>query len=199
MCLLMEINNGMIERLVDTGAFMLVMAASIIQKLGIIQMVSGHKTYKTTFRTVTIALGRLDDIHVHVGNVVCNMVFLVVDINTYDLLLGLDFLMKIGVVVDVEKGTIQVRHGHGANVEMLPLNVVNIVQHGETQHTSYVGPIKSLGKMFNNSKWRTCLRRDCIGRADALQFQTILMMKDHLIITQLNLGLRLMRKMFNSI
>ncbi len=73
-----------------------------------------------------------------------------VDINTYDLLLGLNFLTKIGAVVDVEKCIIQIRHGHGVNVEMLPLNVVNIVQHGETQHTSYVGPIKSLGKMFNN-------------------------------------------------
>jgi hypothetical protein len=55
------------------------------------------------------------------------MVFLVVDIDTYDLLLNLDFLMKIGAVVDEEKGTIQVRHGLGANVEMLLLNVVNIV------------------------------------------------------------------------
>jgi hypothetical protein len=36
------------------------------------------------------------------------MVFRVVDIDNYDLLLGLDFLMKIGVVVDVEKGVIQV-------------------------------------------------------------------------------------------
>jgi hypothetical protein len=36
------------------------------------------------------------------------MVFCVVDIDNYDLLLGLDFLMKIGVVVDVEKGVIQV-------------------------------------------------------------------------------------------
>ncbi len=62
-----------------------------------------------------------------VGNIVCNMVFLVVDIDTYDLLLNLDFLMKIGAVVDEEKGTIQVRHGLGANVEMLLLNVVNIV------------------------------------------------------------------------
>ncbi len=61
-----------------------------------------------------------------VGNVVCNMVFLEVDIDTYDLMLGLDSLMKIGAVVDVEKGTIQVRHGPGANVEMLALNVVNI-------------------------------------------------------------------------
>jgi len=42
----------------------------------------------------------------------------VVDTDTYDLLLGLDFLMKIGAVVDVEKGTIQVRHGPRANVEM---------------------------------------------------------------------------------
>jgi hypothetical protein len=42
----------------------------------------------------------------HVGNVVCSMVFLVVDIDTYDLLLGLNFLMKIKATVDVEKGTI---------------------------------------------------------------------------------------------
>jgi hypothetical protein len=55
------------------------------------------------------------------------MVFLVVDINTYDLLLGLNFFMKIGAMVNFEKGTIQVRHGPGANVEMLLLNVVNIV------------------------------------------------------------------------
>jgi hypothetical protein len=30
------------------------------------------------------------------------------DINSYDVLLGLDFLVKIGAVVDVEKGVIQV-------------------------------------------------------------------------------------------
>jgi hypothetical protein len=47
-----------------------------------------------------------------------------------------------------KKDTIHVRHGPGANLEMLPLNVVNIVQHGEIQPTSYVGPIKSLGKIF---------------------------------------------------
>jgi hypothetical protein len=34
------------------------------------------------------------------------MMFLVVDIDNYDLLLGLDFLMKIKVVVDVKKGVI---------------------------------------------------------------------------------------------
>jgi predicted aspartyl protease len=101
-----EINNGMIERLVDNGTSMSVMAANIVQEFGIMHLVSRHETYKITSRTITTALGRLDDIHVRVGNVVCNMVFLVVDTDTYDLLLGLDFLMKIGVVVDVERGTI---------------------------------------------------------------------------------------------
>ncbi len=41
-----------------------------------------------------------------VGKVVCQMIFLVVDINNYDVLLGLDFRMKIGAIVDVEKGVI---------------------------------------------------------------------------------------------
>jgi hypothetical protein len=35
-------------------------------------------------------------------------------------------------VVNVEKDTIQVRHGPGVDVKMLPLNVVNIVQYEET-------------------------------------------------------------------
>jgi len=85
---------------------MSIMATSIVQELKIMHLVLGHETYKTTFGTVTTALGRLNDIPMHVGNVVYNMVFLVVDTDTYDLLLGLDFLMKIGAMVDVEKGTI---------------------------------------------------------------------------------------------
>jgi hypothetical protein len=43
-------------------------------------------------------------------------------------LLGLDFLIKIGVIVDVERGLIQVRHGLSANVEVLPLTMVNLLQ-----------------------------------------------------------------------
>ncbi|CAM6020533.1 unnamed protein product [Sphagnum balticum] len=159
MHVLVEINNGMIEGLMDTGASMSIMVASIVQELGIMHLVSGHETYKTTSRTVTTTLGRLGDIHVRVGNVVCSMVFLVVDTDTYDLLLGLDFLVKIGAVVDVEKGTIHVRHGPGANVEMIPLNVVNIVQHGETQHTSSMEPNKSVDKMFQQLKMEDLLER----------------------------------------
>jgi hypothetical protein len=46
------------------------------------------------------------------GKMVCQMLFLEVDIYNYDLLLGFDFLMKIGIVVDVEKGIIQVQNIH---------------------------------------------------------------------------------------
>jgi hypothetical protein len=56
------------------------------------------------------------------------MTFMVMDTNSCDVLLGLDFLMKIGVVVDVERGLLQMRHGHGTNVEVLLLTVVNLLQ-----------------------------------------------------------------------
>ncbi|CAM6073796.1 unnamed protein product [Sphagnum tenellum] len=56
------------------------------------------------------------------------MTFMVVDMDGYDVLLGLDFLMKIGAVVDVERGLIQVRHRPGTHVEVLPLTVVNLLQ-----------------------------------------------------------------------
>jgi hypothetical protein len=56
------------------------------------------------------------------------MTFMVVDIDSYDVLLGLDFLIKIGAIVDVEQGLIQVRHDPGTNVEVLPLTMVNMLQ-----------------------------------------------------------------------
>ncbi len=54
--------------------------------------------------------------------------FMVVDTDSYDVMLGLDFLIKIRAIVDVERGLIQVRHGPGANVEVLPLTMVNMLQ-----------------------------------------------------------------------
>ncbi|CAK9212744.1 unnamed protein product [Sphagnum troendelagicum] len=56
------------------------------------------------------------------------MTFMVVDTDSYDVMLGLDFLIKIGAIVDVERGLIQVRHGPRANVEVLPLTMVNMLQ-----------------------------------------------------------------------
>lgn len=56
------------------------------------------------------------------------MVFMVVDTNNYDVLLGLDFLIKIGAMVDVEHGLIQIKQGLDYNVQVLPLTMVNMLQ-----------------------------------------------------------------------
>ncbi len=37
-------------------------------------------------------------------------------------------MIKIGAIVDVERSLIQVRHGPRANVEVLPLTMVNLLQ-----------------------------------------------------------------------
>jgi hypothetical protein len=55
------------------------------------------------------------------------MTFMVVDTDSYNVLLGLDFLMKIGAIVDMEHGLIQVRRGPRTNVEVLPLTMVNLL------------------------------------------------------------------------
>ncbi|CAM6024291.1 unnamed protein product [Sphagnum balticum] len=91
-------------------------------------LVAGSETYKTASGVITQALGRINEIAVKVGGVQCTMTFMVVDTDSYDVLLGLDFLIKIGAIVDVERGLIQVRHGPGANVEVLPLTMVNLLQ-----------------------------------------------------------------------
>jgi len=61
----------MIKGLVDTGAFMLIMATNVIRKLGIMHLVVGHKTYKTAFGIVTHALGRIIELLVKVGRIIC--------------------------------------------------------------------------------------------------------------------------------
>jgi hypothetical protein len=123
-----EINNYVVEGLVDTGASMSVMAAVVVRELGMMHLVTRIETYKTASGIITQALGRIEEITVKAGGVQCVMTFMVVDTDSYDVLLGLDFLMKIGAVVDVEPGLLQVRHGPGTNVEVLPLTVVNLLQ-----------------------------------------------------------------------
>jgi hypothetical protein len=52
---------------------------------------------------------------------------MIIDINSYDLLLSLDFLIKIGEMVDVKKSLTQIKQGPGNNVQVLPLNMVNML------------------------------------------------------------------------
>jgi hypothetical protein len=107
---------------------MSVLAAAVVRELGMMHLVTGNESYKTASGAITQALGRVDEVQVKIGGVKCAMTFMVVDTDGYDVLLGLDFLMKIGAVVDVERGLIQVRHGPGTNVEVLPLTMVNLLQ-----------------------------------------------------------------------
>ncbi len=126
--LFVEINGYLIEGLVDTGASMSVMAAAVVREMGMMHLVSGSETYKIASGMVTQAMGRIDEMSVKTRGVQCAMTFMIVDTDNYDMLLGLDFLIKIGAIVDVERGLIQVRHGPGLDVEVLPLTVVNMLQ-----------------------------------------------------------------------
>jgi hypothetical protein len=104
------------------------MVANVVMKLGIMHLVAGHETYKTTFGIVMQALGRITELPVKVGGIICQMIFLVVNIDIYNLFLGLDFFIKIRAFVDVENGVIHVRNGPIMEMEVLPLNVVNMLQ-----------------------------------------------------------------------
>ncbi len=100
--LTVEINGYLIEGLVDIGASMFVMAAVVVRELGMMHLISISETYKTTSGVVTQALGRIDEVSIKARRVQCAMTFMVVDTVNYDVLLGLDFLIKIGAIVDVE-------------------------------------------------------------------------------------------------
>jgi len=101
--LLVEINNYVVKGLVDIGASMSIMVVVVIKDLGTMHLVTRSKTYKIMSKVViTQTMGRINEVVVKVGGVQCTMTFMVVGINRYDILFGLDFLIKIGAIVDVE-------------------------------------------------------------------------------------------------
>ncbi len=152
--LLVEINNYVVEGLVDTGASMSIMAAAVVRELGMMHLVTGSETYKIASGVVTQALGRIDEVPVKVGGVQCTMTFMVVDTDSYDVLLGLDFLIKIGAILDVERGLIQVRHGLGANVEVLPFTMVNLLQRMNSEAlVNEATTILKNARINDNSDW----------------------------------------------
>ncbi len=94
------------ESLVDTRASMFVLATTMVKELGIMHLIVGYEFYKIALSVVMHVLGRIEGLPVQIGKTKCNIVFMVVDTNNYDVLLGLYFLIKIGIVVDVERGLI---------------------------------------------------------------------------------------------
>jgi len=101
------------------------------------------------------------------------MTSMVVDTDSYDMPLGFDLLIKIGAIVDVERGLIQVRHGPGTQVEVLPLTVVNMLQkmNSETlmrEAAAALGITHLNGNLDMIVGKPSLCERVAIGRIDAL-------------------------------
>jgi len=73
---------------------------------------------------------------------------MIVNIDSYDLLHGLNFLIKIWAVDDIKKGTIQVRQGPSKNIHVLPLNMVNMHQVVRKQTRHNLNAIENLEEGF---------------------------------------------------
>jgi hypothetical protein len=83
--LLVELNNNLLEGLVDIGASMSIMSTTMVRGLGIMHFVFKSEAYKTTSRVLNQTLGKITDFLVKFGDVQCLMMFMIVDINNYDL------------------------------------------------------------------------------------------------------------------
>jgi hypothetical protein len=84
--LLVELNNSLLEGLVDISASMSIMFTTVVCELGIMHLVFKFEAYKTTSRVVNQALGKITNFPARFGDVQCLMMFMIVDINNYDLL-----------------------------------------------------------------------------------------------------------------
>jgi hypothetical protein len=61
-------------------------------------------------------MGKIESTPIQIGNMNCNVVFMVVNTDNYDVLMGLNFLIKIGATLDMECILIQIKQGSRANV-----------------------------------------------------------------------------------
>ncbi len=104
--LMVAINNYIVEGLVDIGASMSLLAIVVVKELGIMHLVMGFESYKIASGVVTQAFERIEGLLVWIRETSCNMLLMVVDMDSY-MLLGLYFLIKIGAIhVDIERGLI---------------------------------------------------------------------------------------------
>jgi hypothetical protein len=84
--------------------------------------------YKTASRLITRGLGTIERLLVKVGRVNYYITFMVVNSNNYNMLIGLEFLLKIMAIINVEKYLMQIRNGLVFDhVQVLPLNVINVI------------------------------------------------------------------------
>ncbi len=82
--LVVEINNHLVEGLVGITASMFETFANVVQKIGIIYLIIGWKSYKIAYGVVIQAFGRINELHVKVGDIQCLMTFMILDTNSCD-------------------------------------------------------------------------------------------------------------------
>jgi hypothetical protein len=82
--LVIEINSHLVEGLVDIVTSMFVMFANVVREIGIMYLIVGSKPYKTAYGVVIQAFGRINELHVKVGDIQCLMTFMIMYINNYD-------------------------------------------------------------------------------------------------------------------
>ncbi len=72
-------------------------------------------------------MGRVENLLVKVGGIKCFMTFMIITIDEYNLLMGLNFFMKIKAVVDVERVFIQIKNSRRPDVQVLLLNIIDVL------------------------------------------------------------------------
>jgi hypothetical protein len=99
--LLVDTNNHIIESLVDIGALMSNITINMIKELGIMHLEVLLKSYKITSNAMIQVMNKIDKLPIYLGEVVHKMEFTMVDIDGINVLLALDFLIKIRIVVNI--------------------------------------------------------------------------------------------------
>jgi hypothetical protein len=73
------------------------------------------------------AMGMVENLLVKVGGIKCFTTYMVVNMHNYNILMGLSFLVKIGFIMHVKRGLIQLINGIGLDIQVLPLNTINMM------------------------------------------------------------------------
>ncbi len=81
---------------------MFIIVANVVKVLGIMHLVTCLKSYKIALGVMIQTMDRINELLVHVGEVLCKMDFMVVDTYGYDVMLSLDFLIMIREIVNIE-------------------------------------------------------------------------------------------------
>jgi hypothetical protein len=61
----------LVEGLVDIVASMFVTFTNVVQKIGIMYLIVGSKRYKIAYGVVIQTFGRINELHVKVGDIQC--------------------------------------------------------------------------------------------------------------------------------